>query len=1343
MSEWEVDECCDPQHMILLLEPKNAQREFPPHHTLCASCLVDRLDKLPALHVVQALQDIMLSLQYTFSPVLVKHRTNSLHESSFVDVPAQGCLSSPPWDLLLRFAGLLQDLGAKICRCISLHHHMPLYKAGLSVLALVFTLLEEATESGLFCHTECLGMDGRSYDFTVQGHTTLLSQPPVGLSICLCETVLAGLSEEVKVTADDFSVPLPLLLLTDLAEASPPFLWCVAEHCVPHMCSLTTALTDAFRVELLLYLLHLAFEACAKHPVWLESLANALPASSWGVRRSPFLTYLTWALETFRGEEPVVANALYLTRFVLQYGTTRTALFTTTPLPHHDAAAGTAGGKSDSYGLPLSDALGLARNLIILLLHLNGDVVVAAAEALRELFVEKPLLGECPDLSDYIIEALRTASADTAPALVGLLNNLPSGSVPYGPLLCVLFEVSSISGKAFEDAVRGPHFVDAVIDRHTNLNDVAEKIVRSVRDGSSVSFHCFLLECLCLERACKLENCGGASLLPETISVLTNTLLHVVWELCGEATAGTEAGGNYHADQQLFPSEFRTIPCGALHSLICVAAFLLPGCEVLLMQLVIGLLGEALRQFQIRNDGGIPDTRLVFDSSLGDAILKMGSTVIRRLIGKGDDFGIGDSQLEQKVCHLLRGNLLTLLLSVPSSFSDLRVSVMNDFLLLAPANRDLTGEDGQIYFTFVKGADGLMSPQLLVNNSLRRHPHWAASFLLALATAGCEQPLGSGQLDSFLFEQLSLVPLFTEGARQVFASGGYSGAYRTGDDVIPSEDRCSVAEFSALKVSLAIHKWGGEQPQRDISHLNACVSVSGASVVSEELRLSHLQMFRSAEPQWLEALGARTWGKALLAALVSSAIIQIESDREQGRIEEAHDYLFTGSQHRDKDQVTLCSLVVNHAAGCGLFLSLLFNTLRRRTASNDHPLSCRIISFLCRCLHAEESTDTTVIIEFVRLLLEQHLTPLLLYREAAPFLVGHAARLVALSLSRLPVSVASCCDHTLFKWALQNVRQPSGQVYMWMTIFLLLRRAHRSEFALRHEVELGAELNHMVKGGDVSPCIEAARATVCWMVEGEMMRCGVGRHHSAVQIPLNEWSKVAPGNLTLRAFVICSVEHRMKCCWSSAMNQFLEVAAPLLLTWVSELMFYHCETVAASRVCHELLGKFPHLSCSLEALGLFFLLTGVVVAGTRSEKQGNDPVHSVGVAEGGWVFAALLNAWPSWAEAGGLREAVAVFLSGLGEESKLCNGAKRPRELLVSGSAATVAQFNRPSLNVYEAVRAVLEACELQAERCGPFPVNRAKDFYLRWPVEAISIDMERDIVFRAAEGGGELMVAS
>nr|CCD16443.1 unnamed protein product [Trypanosoma congolense IL3000] len=312
-----------------------------------------------------------------------------------------------------------------------------------------------------------------------------------------------------------------------------------------------------------------------------------------------------------------------------------------------------------------------------------------------------------------------------------------------------------------------------------------------------------------------------------------------------------------------------------------------------------------------------------------------------------------------------------------------------------------------------------------------------------------------------------------------------------------------------------------------------------------------------------------------------------------------------------------------------------------------------------------------------------------------------------------------------------------GEVYVWQVMFLLLRRSHGFELAVRHEAELRTLLGRKGPEVDVSPCVAAALATIRWMVEGEVVRHRVFRTPTMAQIPLEEWSRCSSENIPLRAFILCSAELRTRWCKPVQDNDMLS-AVPLLVAWVSDIIVQEYGTVAAARLCYVFLKDFPHLSSLVEFLGIFLMALGEEPVGLR----GNGAMPCRGVAERAWLFASFLSAWPPWAEASGLKTAVDGFLSELGNVSSQmsCDGAGRLRESPPSASDLLVNKF-QPSADVCCAVQALVEACESQSKHCGPFPLSRAKDFFLQRPVDKGAVDIRKDVVFRAVSEDCELII--
>ncbi|RNF14493.1 uncharacterized protein Tco025E_05825 [Trypanosoma conorhini] len=1307
-----MQECYNPHHSILPVGGGATAGAFVPLRTLCVTCLLSQFERLSTNAVVQALQDTVFLLRQSFSPLFCKQAVGTgcedSSDASAVPTPSLASLRGA----FLSFHEALAQLAEKLCAASALHRHVQLYKAGLALLSLFFLLLREAAEhaAGMGGGADSLeggllGTEDRG-DEVAGGAACGMSL--AGLARRMCEAVRVGLSRE----GDS---PAGLLLLTDLSDMSPTFLRVLSEHCVSCVCAFLPLLRDAYRVELALYLLHQVFETCATHPTLLEGLAAALAAAATtgdAAPRGSFLAYLAGVLETFRDDEPVVVNALCLARFLVTYGTTRTALL----LPSVEDGAGSSGGET-SAGVPVQ----LLRHLTLLLLHLNVDIVVAASETVRELLVAAQSVGAgcSSDIADYVIESLRTASADSAVVLVSLLNVLPTEMVPAGPTLRVIFELADINSNAFEAAVKGPHFLAAVTDQFSNVNDVARRVVRTVHDGGCVSLPCFLLQLLSLEAACGGGSAGAGKLPPETVSILANTLLQLVRESCGPALLEDEVGEG----QWPFNNRFLSLSSETMRCLASAVAFLLPACQEFMLRLATEIVAEALRQCLELGCAAVDSRCLLFDGSTGTVLLFLSSAVLEHAaaavaIVRGDEITAADGLVWRQVRHLLENDLLTQLLRVPGDAAALRARILRHFMRLVEANRNAASTGLPDALLLHDSA----SPRALLEKSFCHHPHWAASLLLTLAATGCPAPVEVHVLEEFFFSQLARLPCFSEEARRLATAGGGGGD--DGDD----DEGHTIAALAALKTSAAYYRWRGELPHRGPLHVDSVAATARVCGVPEELSCVFLQLFRSEERAWLDALRSCSWGPALLAVLVSFAVVHMKCDSPAESVKEAHEYLFSAAgSHSTEEEASLCRIVVTRTSTCNLFLAQLFGIVRGSVAANL-SLSRRVICFLCQCLalaagEAAAPTSTA----FTRALLEQHLTPFLLFRELSA-LAGDVARLLVLALARLPLATASCCDHTLFKWSLQHVTHPQAQVYAWHAVFLLLERAHGNEFALRYESELEGKL----RAGwaeCLSPCVAAALATTQWMVDGAMRRRGVRRTTSIVPLPLKECPRAPSQPVLLRGFIISAVERQTR---GEPPDMSLLQAAPMLLAWANDMFARRCATVATARLLYTLVKMCPALLASLEALGLFLQVTTAAATGACPAAT---PFQLSLIEERAWVFAALLFSWPPWGVAGGLKEAVDAFLAALEMPPRACHGQKRSRD------------EEAPLPHVHEAagarcaVEALVEACERQSEEHGAFPLNRAKDFFLRGHNARPEVDVPHEVAFASVHEGCELFI--
>ncbi|RNF07632.1 hypothetical protein TraAM80_03229 [Trypanosoma rangeli] len=1307
-----MQECYNPHHRILPVGSGASSAAFVPRRTLCVTCLLNQFERLPTNVAVQALQDTVLLLQQSFSPLFCKQGLGIGDKDSSDTGAVPAVLLASLWGSFLSFRDALTQLAESLCASSSLHRHVQLYKASLTLLSLLFSLLREAAEhapkmGGGACSLEGapLGVEDREEESAAGSvyHVTLS-----GLARRMCDAVRVGLSKEGE-------SPAGLLLLTDLADMSPTFMRALSEHCVSAVCTFLPSLRDAYRVELTLYLLHQIFDTCATHPTLLEDLATVLSSPSNGdALRGSFLDYLAGVLETFRDDEPVVVNALCLARFLVTYETTTTALL----FPRVVDSAGNS--SCDSCA---SVPVRLFRHLTLLLLHLNVDIVVAAAETVRELIVATQLVrGEYGDIADYVIESLRTASADSAVMLVSLLNVLPTEMMPAGPTLRVIFELTEISGNAFEAAVKGPHFLAAVTDPFSNVNAVARQVVQTVHNGGGISLHCFLLQLLSLEAACGGLNIGTGTLVPETVSVLVNTLLQLVTESCGPALLEDEL----REGQWPFNNRLLSLSSDTMRCLISAVVFLLPMCQEFLLRLTTEIVAEALRQCLEVGFAAVDSRSLLFDGSTGTLLLFLSDKVLEHAAAvRGDGGTVADGLVERQVCHLLENDLLTQLLRVEGDAAALRARILHHFMQLTEANRNAASAD-------LPGAlllDDSASLRALLEKSFCQHPHWAASLLLALAATSCSAPVEAHVLEEFLFRQLSLLPCFSEEARRLVVAGG------GGDDVSSTthvgDDDHAIAALTALKTSAAYHRWRGELPQRGCLHVDSVGATARVCGVPEELSFVFFQLFRSEERAWLDALQSCGWGTALLAVLVSSTVMHMKCDGPTENVKEAHDYLFSDvmpGHTEEEEEASLCHLVVTLASTCNLFLFQLFGIVRRSAATNL-PLSRRVICFLCQCMTLAAGGAGPMSTAFIQTLLEQHVTPFLLFREVSA-LTGDVARLLVLALARLPVGVASCCDHTLFKWSLQHVAHPKAQVYTWHVVFLLLERAHGNEFALRYDSELERKLQADWTG-QLSPCVAAALATVQWMVDGAMRRRKVCRVSSIVPMPLKEWARSSSQHVLLRAFIISAVERQTR---EAIPDMNLLQAAPMLLGWAGEMFARRCATVATSRLLYTLVKMRPTLLASLEALGLFLQVTTTATTATACPTPTSFQLSLI--EERAWVFAALLFSWPPWGVSGGLKGAVDAFLATLEMPPRVCNGQKRSREEELHVADAQ-------EVRACCAVEALVKACERQSAEHGAFPLNRAKDFFILRCNARPEVNHLRDVIFASVHEGCELFVPS
>ncbi|KAG8343044.1 hypothetical protein ERJ75_000770200 [Trypanosoma vivax] len=1329
-------ECHDPQHLVLPLDTATGVTSAS-YQGLCVTCLTNQFSLLTTPASVRAIQDTVLLLKQSFHSFCEGQHKCTGSAGVVCDVSPSGNAPAPPGNVLCRFSDVLVQLATRLCVEAPLHRHISLYKAALSLLNLIFTLLDDSACAIVSDHTFVAQdyTDSRSlsaYDMHASAKVVAVQQETlVKLALCLCTATLS-ITENRK-SEDTPSTVCLLLLLIDLSDMNTAFLPILARFCLPSLCALMLPVHDAHAVELLLYMLWRVCETCARHPNWLEGLARELASATFAVSGGGFIDYLTWALETFRGDEPVVINALCLTRFVVVYETTRAVLFPT--------EVGNVDMSNSHFPKAVSR---LVRCLTLLLLHINVDVVVAAAESLCKLFVTTHYAHYCPDVADYLIESLRTASPESASALVRLLNTLPCAAVPSGPTLCVMFEIANIDGKAFELVVEGPHFLAAFTNSATNLNDVARQILQLMRGGNSISLSCFLLQVDILAGACRqVRGVGAGVLIPEIGSSLVSMLLHLLCEFCGAAPTGqlVQEGWVARGDEVelngqrgLLDSRFCSLSREAKCCLFRSVGFLVSYCEAALLDVSCELLAEAMWQW-LHDGTNAKDTERTYDPKTGSALLQLGATVFRRLADDSNDPCQTSDWFRQQLGFLLGADLLTMLLCLPAASSTCHALLVCHFLRLAPSNREGSGVTAHLKDLPITHG-GACSPPQLLNASFHSHPLWAASFLLALAVAGCPQPVEAAVLDIFLYEQLSLLPFDGGGGEKFHTHGLLMGGSGVGD-MVCDRGYYATVELTALNVSAALYVWRGELPQQCVYSIDGSYWAGVAYLQHEEGCRHMFELLQSAEPRWLDALGACDWGMALLASMVSSSVLQMESKRSE-ELKCPHDYLFSSTASSLHGvQLTICRLMVRHAISCSTFITPLFGAVRDLAGKKDCSFACHIIAFLCCCVNLVVAEGTEAATPFVCLLLERHLTPLLLYIDVS-ILTGYVARLVVLLLARISVEQSSCCDHTILKWAIHSIRRYSSQVYLWHIICLLLQRAHGNEFALRHELELCALLRlQCVDSTDPSSTV--VLVTMQWLVEGEMWRRGVRPTKRLVPLPLREWSHSPPDAFALRAFVISSVERRMEV---GHVEREMAGAAPLLLGWANEMCARRHAVSSSARLFYLLLNEFPQLSASLEVLGFFLQLTEPNCMAAHA----TETLPAIGVAERAWLFAALISCSPPWAMSSGLHAAVETFLGCLAEGPEHETASirtERPCESPVSAGAAADPGCHA-DVNVHHAVRALVKACEHQPEPRGKFSLNRAKDFFLRQrhaPTIESNVTANFGVVFRPVHEDCELFL--
>ncbi|KAF5225467.1 hypothetical protein ECC02_001230 [Trypanosoma cruzi] len=1301
-----MQECYNPHHRILPVGSGESAGAFVPRWTLCVTCLLNHFERLPTNAAVQALQDTEFLLQQSFSPLFPNQCVGIGGEKPSGASATPSVSPESLWESFMSFQDVLAQLAEMLCASSSLHLQTQLYRASLTLLSLFFTLLREAERqiskmngTAYTLEGDNLGLGDRG---TGKGGASISLVTLPGLARRMCDAVRMGLSKE----GDS---PAGLLLLTDLAEMSPTFLRVLSEYCVPSVCAILTSLSNAYRVELTLYLLHQVFEKCASHPTWLESLSVVLSGDMiCDALGDSFLDFLAGILDTFRDDEPVVVNALSLARFLVTYETTRTALL------FSKLNNTTRAGKGDFAPIV---PLRLLRHLTLLLLDLDADIIVAASETMREIIVAtQPSGGECTNIADYVIESLRTASVYSAMVLVSLLNALPTEVVPAGPVLRVIFELAGNNETAFEEAVRGPHFLASVKGHLSNINYVAQSIVHTAECGGRTSLHCFLLQIRALEAACGGINAGTCTIIPETVSVIANTLLQLVTKERGPTLTEDELTDG----QWLFNNRFFTLANETLWDLIFGVAFLLPAVQGGFLPLATEIIAEALRRFSEFDLVSLDGRSLLFDGPTGNVLLVLSAAVLEHMSADGDEGNTADRLVKRQVRQLFEKDFLTFLLRVSGDSFSHRGRILYHFMRLVESNRN--GRSADLPAATV--LDGSSSPRALFEKSFRHHPHWAASLLLALAMAGCPQPVEVQELEEFLFKQISMLPWFLRDAKRALTADGAEDLSST---PMGNED-CAIAALAALKASAAYHKWRGELPHREFFHVDPVWATGRVCDVPEELSFIFFQLFRSEERSWLEALKSCSWGTGLLAVLVSSTIMHVKCDFPKESVKEAYDYLFSDGASQNSDvEMALCRLVVTLAPKCHLFLLQLFGIVRRSVADNL-SLGCRVICFLCQCVSLAVGEEVPNSTAFIRTLLEQHVTPCLLFREN-PALTGYVARLVVLTLARIPVAMASSCDHTLFRWSMQHVTHPKAQVYTWHVVFLLLERVHGNEFALRYESEL--EMRLRADGGEkLPPCFAAALATVKWMVCGAMRRRGACRMNPIVSMPLKEWSQNLSQHVLLRAFIISTVERETRGAFPDA--SLLNIS-PMLLSWANEMFARRYATVATARVFYTLVKNSPKLGASLEALGLFLQMTNETETGASPTAESSQLSL---IEQRAWVFAALVLSWPPWGVSAGLREAVDAFLTTLEMPPRACKGEKRPREQEVD-------IFDTQEAGVRRAMEALVEACECRSEDHGTFPLNRPKDFFLLRHAAQPDANVTHEVMFKAVHEGCELFIPS
>lgn len=334
------------------------------------------------------------------------------------------------------------------------------------------------------------------------------SQPGAGSVHSATQMLLTAL-EEVLQRGERREGWSLVLLLSDLASVSPPFLLALATSVSGLLRLLPEVVLPAHgvhTVEVYVFLLYQVVLRCRRSPALLERLASWLRSEVEDPpsrdRANGFLWGLCTAVQQYRESEPVLSNVLGLLRLLVSSDTVLSVVFG----PQDGWSAGSAGPR---HLHPHSSLLGeIVYVTTPILFHTSDALAVVACDVLRCL-----LRGTSPTalplstlewVEESALEALHPTSvtSERAEAVVGILNHVwqplrvgpAEDSGPHPHVLHPFFLIQHPPVGVMEALVGGGYFAYCVQKSIASLSEVASFIARTSRGAEGMALSCFLTQ---------------------------------------------------------------------------------------------------------------------------------------------------------------------------------------------------------------------------------------------------------------------------------------------------------------------------------------------------------------------------------------------------------------------------------------------------------------------------------------------------------------------------------------------------------------------------------------------------------------------------------------------------------------------------------------------------------------------------------------------------------------------------------------------------------------------------------------------------------------------------------